>query len=176
MKAQISDFGIDFASRKQKLTLVIDGDFRHQYNELNGKTLDVTFKIWREKRSLDANAYCWVLIGKIAETLNISAESIYKHAIKQIGVWQDVELTEKAAKTMRHIWESHGTGWQTEQIDETDGGVLVRFYYGSSVYNIKQMSRLIDYIIEDCRELGIETKTPEELALMMSEWDERSKS
>ena len=176
MKATISDFGIDFGSRKQKLTLVMDGDFRRYYDDLAGKTLDVTFKPWREKRSLDANAYCWVLLNRLADALNLPAESIYKHAIKQVGVWQDVELTEKAAKTMQHIWHEHGIGGITEKVDEIDDGVLIRFYYGSSSYNTKQMSRLIDFIVADCKEMNIETKTPEELALMMDEWDGRRKT
>ena len=48
--------------------------------------------------------------------------------------------------------------------------VIVRAYYGSSQYNTKQMSRLIDMVVEGAKELGIETLTPEELARIKEEW------
>lgn len=66
-----------------------------------------------------------------------------------------------------------GTGWITEQVDYTQDGsqVVIRAYYGSSQYNTKQMSRLIDEIVSDCKEHGIETLTPNELARMKEEWD-----
>ena len=47
---------------------------------------------------------------------------------------------------------------------------MIRAYYGSSTYNSKQMSRLIDMAVQDCREQGIEVLPPERLAGMMEEW------
>lgn len=73
MKCRIVDFTADMISRKQRLTLALDGDFRGQYDNLKDKDLEITVKPWREKRSLDANAYCWVLINKLAEVLNLPA-------------------------------------------------------------------------------------------------------
>lgn len=170
MKAQIADFSIDFATRKQRLTLILDGDFREFYDKFKGKALEVGFKLYRKKRSLNANAYCWELLGKLAEKMNLPAEEIYREAIRAVGIYRDVELTEKAAKTMRHIWRAHGTGWISEQVDETNGGVMIRFWYGSSCYNTAQMSRLIDYIVSECKELGIETLTPAEIERMKENW------
>ena len=169
MKARILDFSIGF-NRKQRLTLELDSDFRTMYDALHDCDCDVAIKKYRQKRSNNANAYCWQLIGQIAELLNQSAEDVYRDAIRHVGIFQDVELTEQAAKTMQHVWKAHGIGWLSEQVDETANGVLIRFYYGSSVYNTKQMSRLIDDIVTDAKELGIETKTPEELARMKEEW------
>ena len=157
-------------NRKQRLTLEIDGDFRQTYDTLKDTECDFSVKKHREKRSKNANAYCWQLIGQIAESMNMTAEQVYRDAIKRVGVFQDVELTERAAETMQHVWREHGIGWISEKVDDTADGVLIRFYYGSSVYNTKQMSRLIDDIVADAKELGIETKTPEELARMKSEW------
>ena len=170
MKAKISDFSIDVQTRKQRVTFVLDGDFRERFDELNGKDLDLTVKIWREKRSLDANAYCWALIGQLAELMQLPARDIYRHAIMQVGIYRDIELAKDAAKTIEHIWNAHGIGWVVEQVDETADSVLLRLYYGSSCYNTKQMSRLIDFIVQDCKELGIETKSPEELARLVDEW------
>ena len=58
-----------------------------------------------------------------------------------------------------------------EKLDYGDNDtVTVRCFYGSSQYNTKQMSRLIDDIIQDCEALGIETKSPDEIANMISQW------
>lgn len=170
MKANISDFSIDFSTKKQRLTLTLDGDFREQYEELKDKELDFTVKLYRKKHSLDANAYCWALIGKLAEVLYLPASEIYRNAIKQVGIYRDVELKQEAAATIQHIWSEHGIGWIAEKVDEGKGTEIIRLYYGSSSYNTKQMSRLIDYIVQDCKELGIETKTPKELALLLDDW------
>ena len=56
-----------------------------------------------------------------------------------------------------------------------EGYVNVISYYGSSEYDTAQMSRLIDLLIAECREQGIETKTPAELAALMEEWEKRGK-
>lgn len=138
-----------------------------------GKVYDVEIKEHREKRSLDANRYCWVLLGKLADKLfPVTKNEIYREYVRQIGPYKDFELTEWEAKTFRVVWENMGEGWPTEQVDFTPDGerVVIRAYYGSSTYNTKQMSRLIELIVQDCREQGIEPLPPEKLAGMMEEW------
>ena len=175
MKAKIADFTVDMLSHKQRLTLQIDGDFRAKYDELKDKELEVTVKPFRKKRSLNANSYCWELIGQLAEVMNLPDRDIYRHAIKQVGIYKDIEVIEDAAKTLQYVWSDRGIGWVSEKVDDTDRGVIIRLYYGSSCYNTKQMSRLIDYIVQDCKEMGIETKTPRELAAMLDDWDKKQK-
>lgn len=140
----------------------------------HSKTYDVEFKRHRKKRSLDANAYAWVLLDKLAAALSQKKEDLYVEYIKYVGVFKDFSLTEEEAKTFRTAWSMLGTGWPTEQVDYTPDGdrVLIRAYYGSSTYNTKQMTRLIDAIVEDCKELDIETLTPQELDAMKSKWGE----
>ena len=136
-----------------------------------GEVLELEIKRPREKRSLDANAYCWVLIGKLAEKMGLSSLEIYRDAIRELHIYKDVALEPEAAATMRHIWQAHGLGWQTEQIDYAPNGmVLVRFWYGSSSYNTRQMSRLIDNLVQDCKAVGIETMTPQELEALIGRW------
>lgn len=133
---------------------------------------DVEIKEHREKRSLDANAFCWTLLEKLADALRSTKEEIYLQKVREVGPYKDFTLTQDEAKTFRVAWERLGTGWPTEQVDfDKDGDrVVIRAYYGSSTYNTKQMSRLIDSIVEDCKALGIETLTPEQLAAMEEEW------
>ncbi len=150
------------------------GKARRILDELKaGKDYDVEIREHREKRSLTANSYCWLLLGKLADKLfPITKNEIYREYVRQIGPYKDFELTEGEAKTFRVVWENMGEGWPTEQVDFTPDGkrVVIRAYYGSSTYNTKQMSRLIDLIVQDCREQNIETLPPEKLAGMMEEW------
>lgn len=137
-----------------------------------GKVYDVEIKEHREKRSLDANAYCWVLLDKLAEALDTTKEELYRGYVRKIGPFKDFDLTVDEAKTFRTAWERLGQGWPTEQVDFTPDGerVVIRAYYGSSTYNTKRMSRLIDMIVENCKEQGIETLTPQQLDAMKERW------
>lgn len=133
---------------------------------------DCEIKEHREKRSLDANAYAWVLLDKLAQATRIPKTEIYRKAIKEIGGVSDtVCVLERAADRLEKGWESNGIGWFSERSESRLGGcVNVTLYYGSSVYDTAQMSRLIDYIVEDCKALGIETLTPDKLAMLKEEW------
>jgi hypothetical protein len=173
MKCRIDRLGLDVLTKQQTLTILLDGDFRHRYDELKDKDLEVTFKPWRKKRSLNANAYCWELLGELSEAMNLPAEEIYRNAIKAVGIYKDFPpLPQAEANTLKTAWRQLGIGWIADQLDYDEDGsrVVVRCYYGSSVYNTRQMSRLVDYIVQDCKALGIETKTPEELAYLKEQW------
>lgn len=140
----------------------------------------VQVKEYREKRSLSANALCWELCTKLAKRMSNKAEQytkedIYRQSIKEIGVYKDFEnLPPADAKTLRHAWELLGTGWITEQVDFMPDGenVIVRCYYGSSQYNKKQMSRLINNLVQDCIALGVEHRPPEEVESILKAWGE----
>ena len=125
-----------------------------------------------QKRSLDANGYMWTLCEELAKAVNSTKEDVYRNYIRQVGVYKDFRLTEDEAKTFRVAWGKLGTGWQTEQVDYTPDReqVIIRAYYGSSTYNFKRMSRLIDSIVEDCKSVGIETRPAEEIKSLLEAW------
>lgn len=133
-------------------------------------TLEIKEK--KQKRSLDANAYFWTLCGKLAEATGIGKTDIYRSYIKEIGGNSDIVcVMEKAVDDFRRAWERNGTGWLTEAIpSKLEGCVNVVCYYGSSTYDTKQMSRLIELVVQDCKEAGIETLTPDEIAAMTAAW------
>lgn len=141
------------------------------------KEVDTDYEIECDKkkrrRSLDANAYLWVLISKLAVVLETTKEELYKWYIQRMGVFKDYHLTEDEAKSFKVAWSMLGTGWLTEQVDLTPDGerLVIRAYYGSSRYNTKQMSRLIDEVVRDCKTQGIETMTPDELSALLDRWE-----
>lgn len=137
-----------------------------------GDTLTIAVSKYRKRRSLSANAYFWELIGRLSEKLNISKEETYWEYIKHMGIYRSAEVDNKAVDTIIKMWKSHGLGWIAEKTDdgEHEGFSLINLYYGSSSYNTKQMSRLIDSVVNDCKEQGIETLPPEQLECMKREW------
>ena len=135
-----------------------------------GKNYDIVQV--RQKRSLDANAFCWVMLDKLSEALQTPKEELYRRYIKEIGGVSDILCVQnKAVDKFRKEWESKGIGWQTETIPiKTAGCTGVIVYYGSSAFDTKQMSRMIDSIVQDCQAIGIETKSDEEIKSLLKEW------
>ena len=129
----------------------------------------------RKKRSLDANAMCWELLDKLSEALGVPKEELYRRYIKELGgVSSIVAVPDKAVERFRHEWESKGIGWQTDTIQiKTPNCTGVIVYYGSSTFDTKQMSRFIDLISEDCRAIGIETRSKEDINSLLNEWGEK---
>lgn len=168
---------IDFKTNKPVLMLEVNerNDFEQIVDELKDKDkLSIEVKPYREKRSLDANAYFFVLADKLAAKLNLSKEEVYRNAIKDIGgVSETVCVKTRAVERLCEGWSQNGIGWQTETFpSKIDGCTNVILYYGSSTYDTEQMSRLIDHIVQDCRAVGIETRTPDEIANLLSMWGE----
>lgn len=125
----------------------------------------------KQKRSLDANAYLWVLISKIQSVLNIPKETIYKDLIKDIGVYEVIPIKNIAVNKFCEAWHKNGLGWITETTkSKLDGYTNVLAYYGSSEYDSKEMARLIDSTIEECKNLDIETKSDEEIKSLVENW------
>ena len=142
------------------------------FDELAGKDVNIEIKKASKRRSLDANAYCWVLIHKLAEALSMDPADVYRTAIREIGgVSKIVCVTEEDADVVARCWTSRGLGWQAEKMpSKLPGCVNLMLWLGSSEYDTKQMSDLIDAIIQDCQAVGIETDTPEEIERIKSLW------
>ena len=140
--------------------------------EIDGKPYTADIKKYRQKRSLDANAYAWKLMDELAQAIRSTKEEVYRRAVREVGIFKDFHLQENEVQSFCKLWERQGIAWVTERLDyQQDGNnAVIRAYYGSSVYNKKQMSRLIDYIVEDCKAVGIETLTPEKLEAIKEEW------
>ena len=135
---------------------------------------DLEVKEHRKKRSMDANAYCWVLINKIADALRITPKEIYRQAIQNVGGnYEVIPIKAEAADHFKQVWEAQGLGWPCVDMGKSklDGYRNLRAYYGSSTYDTKQMSQLIDNLVQDCKALDIETLTPDKLSLLMEDWN-----
>ena len=173
----ITDLNIDFNSSKPKITLLLDTKNKEVVEELkNDGKLNIELKKYSKKRSLDCNAYMWVLIQEIAEKLStqdisITKEEIYRDAIKTVGAYTIVPIKTEAVDEWIRIWQSNGIGWVCDtQPSKLEGFTNVMCYHGSSVYTQVEMNRLVNVIVENCRNLGIETKSKQEIDSLLKEW------
>ncbi len=172
---KITDISLDIFARKPKITFLADDtDTLEQIEELMScAKLSVEVKKWRKKRSIDANAFAWVLINKIAEKLETTSLEVYRREIRELGICEVIPIKNEAVERFVDTWQKQGTGkgWicDTEK-SKLDGYTNVYAYYGSSSYNTAEMSRLINNIVEECKSLNIETKSEEELNSLLNEW------
>lgn len=141
-----------------------------------GKVYDLELKKARNrKRSLDSNAYCWVLMDKIAAHYRVPVSEVYRNFVREIGGNSEIIcMMDRAVEVFCRSWERNGLGWQTEVLpSKIEGCSNVKVYYGSSTYDTVQMSRLIELVVQECHDAGIETKTREELDSLLTQWDGR---
>lgn len=178
VSGKIVGANIDFRTGKPTISFEVNekNDFKLMVDEMRGlEKLSIEVKPFRARRSLDANAYCWVLIDKLAEKLGESKEAVYRQYIRDIGGNSEtICVTDNAVEDICNWWKKKGLGWQTETFpSKIDGCTNIILYCGSSEYDSAQMARLLDLIIQDCREQGIPTETPNEIAKMKSLWGEK---
>lgn len=168
---------IDFKTGKPTLTLSVNelNDFKNLVDELgSADKLSIEIKPYRERRSLDANAYFWVLCSKLADKVRLTKEQVYRECIRDIGGNSEIVCVRNdAVNKLRDGWQRNGLGWITDVFpSKLEGCTNVELYYGSSTYDTKQMSDLISIVVDACKENGIETMTPSELALLVERWGE----
>lgn len=147
------------------------------YLKPQDKTKIYELKEYHQKRSLNANSYMWVVADKIAKELSkdgtiITKETIYRDAIKNIGQFEIIPIKNEAVNTFITAWQHNGLGWICERVGDSKikGYTNVIAYYGSSIYDSKSMSLLIDLITQEARQLGIETMNQKELESLKESW------
>ena len=140
------------------------------------KRFIIEIKQYRQKRSLDANAYCFILCDKIAQVIGNTKEFVYKEAIKAVGVFEILPIKDNALDRWMYAWENKGLGWQSEIYPGSlnEGYTRTINYFGSSVYNTKEMAILLDEIIWQAKELDIETISSIEQKRLIDLWGESS--
>lgn len=129
----------------------------------------------RKKRSLDANAYYWLLTGMIARKVDSEPEEVYLRHVRGLGNYEVYGMLEEAVPMFAQLWVSNHLGRFIEtRAAKKQGIVNVLAYYGSSDFDTVQMSRLIDHAVQDCVALGIETRSPEEVESLLAQWGEKT--
>lgn len=145
-----------------------------QYLFQQDKTKLYEVKEHKKKRSNNANNYFWKLLQELCELQNLDTIEEYKRRVKELGIFRRFRIETKDVKTFMIMWQDKGIAWFCEISDTEYVGdmefKIINAYYGSSSFNSKQMSRLIDGLVQDCQAIGIETKLREEIDSLIRSW------
>lgn len=142
--------------------------------EMQDRLYDAEIKQHREKRSLDANALYWKLAGELARAVNDTPENIYLRHIQDIANYETLCMVTESVPEFEKRWKNGHLGRMIETREsKIPGCTTVLAYYGSSDFDRREMSRLIDNCIQDCNAVGIEVMSEREISLLKEGWDAR---
>lgn len=168
----------DIMSGKLNVTFQIDTEPIEELNEYARKSdvLDITAKKHRKRRSLDANAYFHVIVGKIADKLGISKTRCKNILIGRYGQQDFLDEGQpvilKTNISVEKMMEQEFLHCQPCGVKVENGSEVIfyKVFRGSHTYDSKEMSVLIDGTVQEAKELGIEVIPPAELERMMKAW------
>ncbi len=172
-------------NKKPKISISLDEQieitFTTQKSNLNqilglkDEEMVVEIKKKVKKRSLSQNSYLWVLLDEIGKKINRSKEEVYKNYIKDYGVFEIIPIKNEAVDSFIQKWSKNGLGWLCEDLGESKlkGYTKLITYFGTSTYTSSEMARLLEAVIEDCKELDIETLTIKDIMLLQNDNDKK---
>lgn len=154
------------------LTIELGRDINAQsLNDLisSDKLKSVEIKYHRKKRSLDANAYLWVMLDKMAKKLGTTKEELYITEIKRYGVFKPMIFNKESLNIMQRQFKAI----QQKATKQVDGVTMIKAlcYFGSSTYNTDEFTRLLDGVINDAKELDIDVITQTERDRVVAEYE-----
>ena len=166
---------LDFDTKHFRITFEVNENdvVKNEYDKLKGyEKLKIKAVRYTQRRSLDANAYFHVLVGKIADVLTISKAKAKNVLICKYGQPQLLPdgkiMVYKTNAPEAFMWEQEAIHCIPVKYQEK--ATFYKVYRGSHTYDTKEMSLLIDGTVADAKELGIETITPAEIAEMKERW------
>lgn len=143
------------------------------------KPYDLTIKEHRQKRSQDANAKLWALINEMSVILRLPPDEIYQGYIPDVGgnYWIAPVKPEEIPERTKDWCLGH-IGRMVDDMGpcvskDLQGYHNLKLYRGSSEYDSATFSRLLDLVMQDCRQLGIETLSEREKSLLLESIDEK---
>lgn len=153
-------------------------DFSEGFDDLKDKDIEVIIKKWGKRRSLDANAYAWVLINQIAAKLQEKEPKngwtpleVYRAAVREVAGACKVHMVPvDDADEIFKDWTDMGMGFQVEPLGISDGWIETLFWKGSHLFTSQQMSVLINILIQEANQQGIPTMPDDEARKMIGDW------
>jgi hypothetical protein len=172
-KCRIKDLQITLDGQ-HILSLYVPASVKLHYDELKDKDLRLELKPWRERRSLDANAYFHVLVGKIAEKMVLPPEKVKHDMVLSYGT---VATDENGAMygimipinlDVNKVYK-YAQWFDTRTVNGAEMGCY-KIYTETHLLDAEEMNRLITGVVFEAEQLGIETITPAEKAKLLSLW------
>lgn len=168
----LTDVSKDWKTGRFRLTFEINEDITGSVDSLS-KCEKLTLKAtkYRKKRSLDANALLWKCLGDIAQALRIDKWQVYLMMLKRYGKFTHIVVKENAVEAVKKQWR------ECEIVGEitVNGQKAVQMlcYFGSSTLDTKEFSVLLDGVISEMKEMGLETPVSEDMKRALEMWEKR---
>ena len=150
-------------------------DPRKLMDKLKDKDLSIEIKKHSPRRSKSANDFLWAMCTDIGNALMppLPKEEVYRRAIRDVGVYEPLPIREDAVERFQRTWAENGIGWFVDVVDDSKlpGYKKCFAYYGSSKYTAEELSRVLDYLVQDMESMGLPiplSKAEEER--MMADW------
>lgn len=159
MLGRIDANSIDMTGAETKVTFNLYGDHADELRQLADKDLDITVKKHRNRRSTRANNLAWELCSQIGRAMYppLDKEDVYRDAIRAVGEYDQYYIREEALDSFMATRKILGVGWFAEVVGDAPlrGWVEVFAYKGSSTYDTKAMSTLIDYLVDQAEQMEL---------------------
>ena len=126
-------------------------------------------KEYKERRSLNANNYYWNLVTELGNILKMNKEELHFLLLQKYG--QSEMISVVAEVDMKDYLKYYIEAGESILNGKTFKHYKV--YKGSSEMDRKEMSILINGLVEECHIQGIETKTPAEINSLLDRWDNK---
>lgn len=167
-KARLIDISKDYITGKFRLTFELDSFLPNMVDAIRDVCLRLSIKKWKEKRSLDANSFYWVLNSKMALALHTSPEELHEALLQRYGLLDSdgeghISITVRSKVDMSRI-DGHWKLYKVSRDGKWKSYLRIR---GTSEYDTAEMSYFLERVIEEAQELGIDTETPNQKA----EWE-----
>ena len=163
MKGRLIDFVVS-RTGKQRITIEVDQDFSEGFDNLFGSDINLTIKKWRNTRSLDANAYFHALVTQIAECLGQTPEEVKRKLAVDYGVIGTYAMLPKDAEIEKIYPYFRAV---KEEVNEKGNSIVIyALYKHTSDMDSAEFSRLLNGTIEEAKQLGIDTDTPAQKAII----------
>lgn len=148
------------------LMLIAIDEVTEGLQKLQGKHVNVEIKQWRKARSLDANSYFHVLVDELRKVMGMSFAHCKNNMITSYGqieyLGEGVPVIYKTNAPPEYVRELEEVHLKLIKVEENDV-YWYKVYRGSHTYDSKEMAQLIDGVVLECKDQGIETMTPDQL-------------
>ena len=163
MRGMDGEWVISFATRDNPVAM---------YYRMKDFDVEIEIRKAAKKRSLDANAFMWSLCNEIAKAVRTTKEEVYRKAIRDVGKYFPVPVRDDLVEEWQKSWSRNGTGWFADVTDKSKnkGYTLMFSYCGSSTYTTEEMSRLIDYLIDEMKQMELPIPASKEQEEMLKAW------
>lgn len=170
-RARIKSLMTDWQTDKVVMTLELGDVAPAVLENLDDGEMRLTLVRWKEKRSLNANAYCWTLLTEMALMLGTTKEELYEMYIKNHAPIAEDE-SGHVIITVKSIVKMDRIAGHWKWIADSEDGKWSSYamLVGSSEFDKEVMSNFLDVIVADAQEMGIDTRTPDEIERMKSLW------